>query len=58
MVLLSAPQLALPGPEDPATRRAVEVVGQLEVPGGVDKQRARAAYAQRRGISLPTSPAE
>lgn len=58
VVLLSAPQLALPGPEDPATRRAVEVVGQLEVPGGVDKKRARAAYAQRRGISLPTSPAE
>ncbi|MDO5671004.1 MAG: hypothetical protein Q4G50_13520 [Corynebacterium sp.] len=58
VVLLAAPELALPGPQAPTTQQAVAVTLDVEVPGGVDKQRARAAYAQRRGISLPLPPAQ
>ncbi|GAB3694989.1 DUF6882 domain-containing protein [Corynebacterium nasicanis] len=53
IVLLSAPELSLPGPQAPTTQQAVTVTLGTVVPAGVDKQRARAAYAQRRGISLP-----
>lgn len=56
VVLLDAPPLALPGPDDPRTTRAVEATLRAPVPAGVDEQRARAAYAQRRGVSLPRSP--
>ncbi|MDO5512706.1 DUF6882 domain-containing protein [Corynebacterium sp.] len=56
VVLLSAPELTLPGPEAPTTGQAVAVTLQAAVPEGVDKQRARAAYAQRRGVTLPAPP--
>jgi len=56
VVLLDAPHLTLPGPEDPRTRRAVEMVLGAGVPEGVDKRRAREAYAQRRGVTLPADP--
>ena len=57
VVLLSAPELTLPGPQAPTTGQAVEVT-LATVPGaGVDKRRARAAYAQRRGVTLPPTQA-
>ena len=58
VVLLAAPELALPGPQAPTTRQAVEVTLAVVPPAGVDKQRARAAYAQRRGVTLPRTPGE
>lgn len=58
VVLLRGAELALPGPQAPTTQRAVEVTLQTPVPAGVDKQRARAAYAQRRGVTLPEPPAQ
>ncbi len=56
VVLLDSPQLTLPGPEDPRSRRAMEMVLGAGVPEGVDRQRARESYAQRRGVSLPADP--
>lgn len=53
VVLIDAPDLHLPGPDSATTQRAVEALLAEEVPAGVDKQRAREAYAQRRGITLP-----
>lgn len=58
VVLLSAPELTLPGPQAPTTKQAVEVTLATAPGAGVDKQRARAAYAQRRGVTLPAAPAQ
>lgn len=56
VVLLSSQQLTLPGPEDPRTRRAVDMTLGTAVPAGVDRRRAREAYARHRGITLPAAP--
>lgn len=58
VVLLSAPELTLPGPQAPTTSHAAAVTLGTAVPAGVDKQRARASYAQRRGINLPATPTQ
>lgn len=51
VVLLDAPELRLPGPGAPTTRAAVEATLQAPLDPALDRDRARAAYAQRRGIN-------
>lgn len=51
VLLLDAPELHLPGPEAPTTRAAVEATLQAPLDPALDQERARASYAQRRGIT-------
>ncbi|QGU04072.1 DUF6882 domain-containing protein [Corynebacterium comes] len=52
VVLLDAPVLHLPGPDAPTTRAAVEATLQAPLDPALDPDRARASYAQRRGVTV------